>query len=372
MDLPLLDWLEKYTFPTESSFSDDRKALSVYTRVVKGTLRQGTTFAAYYSSLHSSASKILADVCMRLGQRALVGKVRLLLQACGPNGQCNMNQNSPSYYIEESAEASLQATQDVVDYIRTQDPDFKLVAPIVTPRFAPSCTQDLLQGLGRMAASQDLHIQTHISENPAEIAWVKSLFPTYEGYMDVYDKNGLIGQKTILAHACWLEDAEVKTAVEKGAGVSHCPISNSAISSGEAPIRDMLNAGVKIGLGTDVSGGYSPSILDVVRHAIMVSRHRCIHHKRTDQQLDLDEVLFLATLGGAQVCDMEARLGNFEPGKLFDALLVDTSSETGSRVEVFEGESFAKILEKWAFHGDDRNLRVVWVNGVPVSGTLYH
>ncbi|BFZ56287.1 hypothetical protein PYCC9005_003332 [Savitreella phatthalungensis] len=349
LDMPLLDWLERYTFPTESSMRDPELAKNVYDRVVRQTLRQGTTFACYYSSIHVAATEILAQTCLRYGQRAFVGK-------------CNMDKLSPAHY-RETCEDSLVATRECIDICHRLDPSRQLLEYCITPRFAPSCSSELMSSLGQLARELNLPVQTHISENKAELAMVKEMFPEHIDYTDVYEKHGLVGRRTILAHAIYLSDDELRRIQESDAAISHCPASNTGISSGEAPIREMLDRDMNVGLGTDVSGGYTASILDSAKLACLVSRHRAIHTGNNRLAIDVAEALYLATLGGARVCKAQDRLGNFVAGKDFDALLIDLSQQRNGRVDVFEGEEDLKIVEKWMWNGDDRNIARVYVRG---------
>ncbi|KAK9473893.1 uncharacterized protein V1510DRAFT_412990 [Dipodascopsis tothii] len=351
----LLDWLETYTFPLESSFKDVAVAKNVYPRVIARTLSHGTTTASYYATVHADATNVLADLALAAGQRAFVGR-------------CCMDANSPAFYCDETVEAAQEATKAVVDHIAAIDPDHALVCPILTPRFAISCTRELMTWLGAFSREHKLPVQTHVSENKDEIAFTAKLHPYADSYTGVYDACGLLHDRTILAHAVHLSDDERALVAARGAGVSHCPISNSSITSGEARVKWLLDGGVKVGLGTDVSGGYSPSILAVARQALLVSRHLAMkgddYHK-----LSLDEVFFLATLGGAQVCGLEDKVGNFVPGKRWDAQLISLV-RPGSPVDLFPGEAerLDDMVAKWFFNGDDRNVSKVWVDGRLVAG----
>ena len=349
LDVPLMEWLDKYTFPAESAMQDPVYARSVYDRVVRQTLRQGTTFACYYSSIHAEATEILAELCVEHGQRAFIGK-------------CNMDRLAPDDCREETS-VSLSETHRCIDFCRRLDPTREQIEYCVTPRFAPSCTPDLMHCLGEIARLQDCPIQTHISENEAEIAMVRQLFPDRQSYLDVYNSHGLVGRRTILAHAIYLDEVELATVKAQDAGIAHCPASNTGISSGEAPVREMLDLDLNVGLGTDVSGGYTASILDSARQACLVSRHRVIHSGDKRLALDVAESLYLATLGGARVCKVQHRLGNFLPGKSFDALLIDLSQSRKGRVDIFPGEDDRKMIEKWHWNGDDRNIAKVYIQG---------
>ena len=266
-----------------------------------------------------------------------------------------MNQLSPDHYRDESTDESIANAQASIDYIRKIDPEFSLVSPIITPRFAPSCSSDLLTRLGKLARESNLPIQTHMSENLAEVALVKELFPGHKSYAHVYDAHGLFTDRTILAHCVHISEEEVKLCAEKGVGIAHCPISNTGLTSGEAKVRWIIEGGVKIGLGTDCSGGYSPSILESARQASNVSRHVCMKstlETKDTPQLALAEILYLATMGGAEVCALQDRVGNFVVGKEFDALLIDPGVE-GGNVDIFEedAEDWVRVLSKWAFNG---------------------
>ncbi|KAL4867621.1 hypothetical protein BDV12DRAFT_198041 [Aspergillus spectabilis] len=382
----LLHWLENYTFPLESSMADIERARVVYSTVIDRTLANGTTFASYFATTHVPATNLLADLAFQKGQRALVGRV------CMDNPDF-----CPDYYKDESAEDSLRDTRESIAHIKSLDPEGKLVKPIITPRFAPTCSPAALAGLGNLAKEHNppLHIQTHISENIDEVSLVSSLFPESASYAAVYDKHVLLTEKTILAHAVHLTSEEKKLIASRKSKIAHCPASNSALGSGLAPVRDLLDNGITVGLGTDVSGGYSSSILEAVRGGCLVSR-LLRHSKSTpdsgslgigtgDEEgrevLSVEESLYLATRGGAAVVGMEEELGGFEEGMFWDVQLVrldagvslplsgkdDGEDKKGKgTVDIFGWESWVEKVHKWVWTGDDRNVRRVWVRGVLV------
>ncbi|WPG99460.1 Hypothetical protein R9X50_00227400 [Acrodontium crateriforme] len=356
----LLDWLETYTFPLESSFSDLAQAKRVYNRVVSRTLSHGTTTACYYATIHVPATNLLADICHTKGQRAFVGRV------------C-MDRMSPDYLRDENTEQVMKATHETIDHIKKIDPAFDLITPILTPRFAPSCTNDTLTELGKLHKASGLPCQTHISENKDEIKLVHKLFPDNKSYADVYDSFGLLTEKTILAHAIHLSAEERALVKMRQAKISHCPASNTAITSGEAPVRLLLDEGLTVGLGTDVSGGYTSSMLAEAREAIFVSRH--IAMREGDKvKLSVEEALYLATRGGAKVVGLEDRIGGFEVGMDWDAMMVNLASppheddyneldQSQGVVDVFGKETWDEKVAKWVYTGDDRNTSAVWVKG---------
>ena len=283
-----------------------------------------------------------------------------------------MNQLSPDFYRDETTEQSIENNKANIDYIKKIDPDYSLVCPIITPRFAPACTSDLLSALAKLANDENLPIQTHMSENLAEVALVNELFPGHDSYAHVYDAHGLMTPRTILAHCVHITSEEVKLCAERGAGIAHCPISNTGLTSGEAKVRWIIEGGVKVGLGTDCSGGYSPSILESARQASNVSRHVCMKstlETKETPQLALAEIIYLATMGGAEVCSLEDRVGNFVVGKEFDALLIDPAVEDGN-VDVFDEdfEDWDRILSKWAFNGYSPCLYLLILGMIGILG----
>ncbi|KAJ9652025.1 hypothetical protein H2198_008726 [Neophaeococcomyces mojaviensis] len=368
--LQILDWLDQITFKNESKFADTTHAARVYEKCVSGMLKQGVTTASYYASLHGPATNILADTCLRKGQRALIGK-------------CNMDRNSPSFYIEPSAQDSLDATRDVISHIQSIDPTGATVRPVITPRFAISCTDELLSGLGDLArAHPTLPIQTHFNEAQSEIDATLSLFPQFTNEVDLYKHFNLLTRHTILAHCCHMTPSEITSLQTLDCGIAHCPIANTTVGGGfmAAPIRTFLNAGItKIGLGTDSGGGFSSSILDAMRQAFIVSNAREMMSDGKEKAVSIDEAFYMATWGGAKVCGIGEKVGRFEVGKEFDAILVRTEEDSepdehglggdvGVMTPVEEGDSVRTVFEKFIMSGDDRNFATVWVKGRQVKG----
>lgn len=344
MELTLLDWLKTYTFPTEAGLVENERAVEVYSRCVRSTLDAGTTTAVYFATIHKDSSVLLADICSKMGQRAFVGKV-------------NMDRNSPENYCEVTKD-SLEDTLAFVESVTQLGSE--LVSPIITPRFVPSCSRQLMTELGRLASERGLGVQTHLSENKPECEWVRALEPDCDNYTQVYLKCGLLGPTTILAHCVHLTEEEIKTLKEAGAGVAHCPNSNFSLKSGVCDVRRLQDAGVKVGLGTDVSGGFSPTILNAMRTAVTASNSLASDRPQYSP-LGFSDVIYLATRGGASLLDMTASLGALEPGMLADIIRVDMDAQSNTRL--FGNESFKDIVSKFVFLADDRNIRNVWVAG---------
>ena len=350
--MTLLDWLNTYTFPREAEFSSAIVAEENYSKAVDRSLKSGTTTACYYGTIHVEATKILADIVSNIGQRAFIGKV-------------NMDTNSPEFYIEKSMQESLEATKLVIDYIQSlKNP---LITPVITPRFVPSCTSNLMTELGKLAKSLNLPIQSHLSETPSEIKWVQELYPDSKSYSEIYDIHGLLNDQTIMAHCVHLSKQERELLLERKVGISHCAASNFCLSSGVLNVKRLFKEGYsKIGLGTDVAGGYSPSILESIRQTMTASK--VIHIQSRDsgsgevsEPLSLAEGFYMATLGGASVLNLETKIGNFELGKSLDAILVDL--DASRPIHTFDHDTLADKFEKFIYLGDDRHMIEIFVNG---------
>ncbi|OBZ89291.1 Guanine deaminase [Choanephora cucurbitarum] len=354
MDLPLLQWLKNYTFPTESNFKNPDYASKTYTKVIQRFLANGTTTCSWFATIHLEACQKLVDIIAQLGQRAYVGKV-------------NMDQEAPEYYVE-TTEESLRDTRLFIEYVKNKKN--ALITPVVTPRFAITCSSELMNGLTQLANEFNLPIQSHLCENPDEIKFTCSLFKKSQSYTGVYDDHGLLNERSYMAHCVHMTEEEVDLLAARQAGVSHCANSNFSLHSGVCDVRRLLNKGIKVGLGTDVAGGFSPSMLDAVRSSFFASKtvkiqQRDFHNNLDYQPLAPPELLYLATMGGAEVLGLQDQIGNFKTGKAFDALWVDL--EQGP-IDIMGGETSLQKVEKFLFNGNHENLKHVYVQGRRVSG----
>ena len=305
---------------------------------------------------------------------------------------------NPPYLRDESPKQAIEDTKATIAHIDSIDPHHTLVKPIITPRFALSCSSPLMSDLGALAQKTNLPIQTHLSENLAEVAKVRKHFPNHASYSDVYDAHGLLTPKTVLAHCVHLSADERKLLKKRESKISHCPVSNTSISSGLCPVRTLLDDGLVVGLGTDISGGYSPSILVAAREAAMVSRtiaaltpdeeepepQETNTTKKDRQKLSVEECLYLATKGGAKCLGLESRIGAFDVGMEWDAQFValdeapheetqekkEEDGSAGGPVELWGAETWGETVAKWLFCGDDRNTKVVCVRGRVVHERL--
>lgn len=347
--------LSKYAFPAERLLTSLPLANEVYTRLVRRLLRNGTTTALYFATLHLEPTKILADVVENLGQRGFIGKV-------------SMDRNAPEDYIEASVDAALQSAETFIQYVFAKNNP--LIVPVITPRFIPTCSLELLRGLSDLSRRYgNLPIQSHISESHDEVAFVRSLHPEPEhGGSDttIFDACGLLTPRTVMAHGVHVTETDVLVLEQRGTGVAVCPISNFYFADGIFPLREFhLERGLKCGLGTDIAGGYSPSMLHSLRIAVLASKALALTHPRGKEvEVDWRTALWSATVGGAQCLGIADRVGVVEVGKAFDVVLVDVGDSAEGPVDVFEGmDDLERMVEKFIHLGDERNMKGVWVQG---------
>lgn len=338
MDCELLEWLEVHAFPEEAKFSDLEYAEKAYTLFTEDLKTGYTTRACVFATMHTDASIILMNQLEKSGLKTMVGKV-------------NMDRNSPDYLCEISAEKSILETIRFIELSRS----FKNTKPVITPRFIPSCSDELMSGLSDLMKEYDLPIQSHLSENPSEIQWVKELCPSSSSYGNAYDNFGMMNNKTIMAHCVHMTEEEIKIMKDKKSFVAHCPESNMNLASGIAPVSRMLSEGIKIGLGSDVSGGTTLSILRAMSLSAQCSKLYWRYIDSDYKPLNLENIFFMATKGGGEFF---GKVGSFEKGYEFDALVLDDSSIKSS-IEF----SLKERLERIVYLGNKHNIVSKFVAG---------
>ena len=316
-------------------------------------LAHGTTTAVYFGSIHVEGTLTLAEACHRRGQRAVIGRV-----AMDHPGTC------PDFYRDPSAEAALAETERFAEALAALDPGGSPRAlPAITPRFVPACTDALLSGLGAMAARTGLHVQTHCAEGDWEVAHVRERTGLTDA--EALDAHGLLTDRTILAHGTHLTGPELGLLARRGAAVAHCPLSNTWFSGAVFPARAAWTAGVRTGLGTDISGGFSPSSFDAIRHALAASRHAC-HGTAPgiggtgEAPLTTAEAFWMATAGGGEALSLP--LGLFRPGHAFDALMV-RANRPGGAFRDRGAPADAGLLEALVLTAGPADVERVWVGG---------
>jgi guanine deaminase len=363
LDVPLEDWLQTHTFPLEARCADPDYAEGIYESLVDCLLANGTTTAMYYATIHLEATQRLADVCLRRGQRALIGRV-----AMDDATQC------PPSYRDASAAVAEAETRAFIAYVRAMPGnETELISPVITPRFIPACTDDLLHRLGRLAQETGCHVQTHCSESDWEHGYVLDRC----GVTDTAALGGfgLLSRRTVLAHGNFVGDADIDLIRAAQAGIAHCPLSNAYFSDAVFPLRKMLDYGVHVGLGTDIAGGASPSLLENARHALIVARHLengvdaalpAAERKQPGARISTAEAFWLATAGGGIALDLP--VGLFAPGYQFDAIVVD-GQVPGSNLRIAPEDDVGDALQKIIYTGGRSNISQVWVAGRQVHGT---
>ena len=314
MDLELLEWLDTHTFPEESRYKDLDYAEKAYEIFAEDLKLSATTRAVVFGTVHVPATGLLMEKLEDTGLVTYVGKV-------------NMDQNSTDDLRETDAVTALDATAAWIEETKGK---YQNTRPILTPRFAPTCSGPLMEGLGKLQREYGLPVQSHLSENLSEIEWVKELFPWSSCYGDVYEHYGLFGgqAKTVMAHCVHSSDTEVELMKKKGVYVAHCPQSNINLSSGIAPIRRYLEEGIPVGLGTDMAGGANISMFRCMADAVGVSK---LYWRLADQgkrPLAMEEVFYLATKGGGSFF---GKAGSFEEGYELDALVLDDKGIRSTR-----------------------------------------
>jgi len=361
LHLPLEDWLQNYTFPLEARYEDVGFANAMYSSLVSTLLANGTTSAVYFATIHLDATQRLAELCAEKGQRAWVGRV-----AMDEHSQC------PSFYRDNSADAALRASEASLHSIQKMDGANNRVQPILTPRFIPSCTDELLIGLGQLASEYNCHVQTHCSESDWEHQFVQERLASTDTM--ALDKFGLLTRKTVLAHSNFIDDQDMAVIKNRCSGIAHCPLSNQYFAGAVFPLRAAIDKGLNVGLGTDISGGPSASQFDSCRHAMSSSRLlesgvdpsiEQAQRGNLNAGVNFIEAFYLATAGGGVVLD--APIGQFKVGYQFDALHIDTTVNE-SNLKYFPNlDSHEDVFQKIIYAATLANIKGVWVAGIPIA-----
>ena len=314
MDLELMDWLNRYTFPEEEKYENLEYARKAYGLFVDAMKHGATTRACIFATRHRPATELLMQMMEDSGLVSFVGKV-------------NMDREASEALTEASADISAYTTFGWINAVKDK---FANTKPILTPRFIPCCTDKLMEELREIQMAYGIPVQSHLSESKGEIEFVKFLRPEDPFYGDSYNDYDLFGKnddigtdvKTVMAHCVWSTEEEVELMRENGVFVAHCPASNMNLTSGIAPIRKYLDRGLHIGLGSDIAGGHSDSIFRAITDAIQVSKMYFRMVDESTKPLVFPEAFYLATKGGGAFF---GKVGSFEAGYEFDAVVMDDS-----------------------------------------------
>ena len=338
MDLELLDWLNTYTFPTEARFADTDYARRVYRRLASDLITSGTTRVCMFSSLHTEATWILMDELERAGVTGYVGKV-------------NMDRNGLPGVLEETTEESIRETVRWLDGCH-----FEHVRPIITPRFTPSCTDELMAALGKLARERELYVQSHLSENTREIDWVRELHPDCKQYWETYDKYGLWKDHTVMAHCVHSDQRERAAIRDAGVVVVHCADSNVNICSGLCPVRQMVNEGLWVTLGSDIAGGAQLPMYKVITMSIRTSKARRVTDGWHPDFLTVPEGYYLGTTAGHRYFGAG---DGFAVGDKLHAVVIDD----GDFPEASHSLSVRERFERAIYMTHRHNIVSVWSDG---------
>lgn len=342
----LLNWLNKYTFPTEGKFKDKAYAQKIADIFLDELLRNGTTTALVFAAVYPESVDAFFEAALRRNLCMIAGKVM-------------MDRHAPDF-LTDTAETSYQETKQLIQKWHKHE----RLLYAVTPRFAITSTNEQLQLAGKLLAEfPDVYLHTHISENVDEVAFVKELFPESKGYLDVYDRAGLVGERSVFAHGIHLTDPEFERLSQAQSAIAFCPTSNLFLGSGLFDLEKAKSVEhpVKVGLGTDIGGGTSFSMLQTANEAYKVAQLR-------RQKLSPFQAFFLATLGGAKALCLEDKLGNFDVGKEADFVILDLRSTPimSLRNPAQIAASLEEIADRafsLAIMGDDRAVRATYIMG---------
>ncbi|XP_070549619.1 guanine deaminase-like isoform X2 [Ptychodera flava] len=354
--LPLWDWLKSHAWPTEKLYEDDISfADQVFQKVVERSIGNGTTTACYDAGISSKATIRLVHIVEKHGQRAFIGK----------SSRDVIDGGGYRHLLEDTDEA-IESTESVIKEIRSKD--CPLVSPLLSPSSLSTVTMEMMSGFARLSeGNTSLRMQIRVAQTENDEETANGIHgnrsETITGLLRGY---GLLSDRTILSHGIFLSDDDISLIKEERAGVVHCPTSDMSTYSGVCDLRKFLDAGVKVGLGTDVGSSHSVSLLDSIRSSILASKALSFQKTQDYESLALEEAFMLATLGGSQVLGIDDKVGSFNPGKEFDALLVDVSQE-GSRIDVFPHQTAKDAIHKFLLLGDDRNIKEVYVAGQQIK-----
>jgi guanine deaminase len=338
----LLSWLETYTFPVERQFESEAHAIQISAFFLNQLLSNGTTTALVFGTVHPQSVDALFRVAWQLGMRLIAGKVM-------------MDRNAPDYLTETPEQSEQQSRELITRWHNKGRLNYAL-----TPRFAPTSSPELLAAVERLRTEfPDTWLQTHLSENPQEVAWVKSLWPEQKNYLGVYDSYRLTGRRSVFAHAIHLDDDEWNCLQRTESAVAFCPTSNLFLGSGLFNLQRCQQQRVRIGMGTDVGAGTTFSMLRTLGEAYKVAQLQSF-------RLSACEAFYYATLGGAHALDLDSCIGNFMPGKEADFVVLDPQATPLQRLRDSHCRDIYERLFVLMTLGDDRNIWQTWVNGQPV------
>ena len=335
----LLEWLNTYTFPTEMQFSDKTYADKIAQFFVNELLKNGTTTALVFCTVHPQSVDALFEAAEQLQMRLIAGKVM-------------MDRHAPEA-LTDTAQSAYDDSKALIEKWHGKGRNLHAI----TPRFAPTSTPEQLQKAGQLKAEYpDVYVHTHLSENKNEIAWVKELYPEQNGYLDVYHHYGLTGQRSVFAHCVHLEEHEWDCMHDTNSAIAFCPTSNLFLGSGLFPLNKTWEKQVKVGLGTDIGAGTSFCHLQTLNEAYKVQQ-------LLGDKLSAFESLYHATIGGAKALDLDDKLGNFNIGKEADFIVLNLKATALQQLRQERTKNIEDALFALFTMGDDRNIQATYIYG---------
>jgi len=335
----LLDWLHRYAYPEEARFADAAHARDVADAFLDGLLANGTTTALVFATVHPQSVDVIFEAAAGRNMRLIAGKV-LMDRHCPPE-------------LCDDAESAYSDSKALIDRWHGKG----RLGYAITPRFALTSSEAQLKAAGRLAAEYpDTWVHTHLAENTEEVDEIARQFPDSHSYLDVYDRFGLVRERSMFAHCLYLDDTDRALMSAKGAAGAFCPTSNLFLGSGLFDLESMAGAGVKVGLATDVGGGTSLSMLKTMSEAYKVLHLR-------GQSLPASRAIYLATLGAAAALGLDDKIGNLEVGKEADFIVVDAHASSATSRRARTTSSIDELLFSLIFLGDDRNISATYIQG---------
>ncbi len=341
MDCLLFDWLNNYTFPQEAGFASLTYAEKIYPQVIRELLRHGTMHASFFTTIHYDACGLFFDLLKKSGLYAFTGKV-------------NMDRNSPDYLIEDTEESIRETDRFIAEHMGDSH-----VKPILTPRFAPTCSEKLLKGLAEIGKRRQVGLQTHLVESRAESAWTKELFPAYRTDGDIYEKLGFLDNgPVIFAHVIFPEETDLEILKRHGCMSVHCPDATTNITAGIMPVSSLAAEGLPVSLGSDIGGGHGVAVYRQVGRAVQLSKMKEFYESDY-KRITFADAFYMATAAGGSVF---GKVGQLAEGYQFNALVIDGIEDKGLE-GTDEAHTVPELLERFCYIGDDRNIAARFLDG---------
>ncbi len=339
----LLSWLDLHAYPAERAFAEEEHANEVADFFVRELLRNGTTTALILGSVHKGSVDAVFRAAEQERMRVIAGKVM-------------MDRNCPDY-LRDTPASSYEDSKSLIESWHNRD----RLQYAVTPRFAPTSSPEQLDCAGQLVREfDDVFVHTHLAETQDEVAWVKRLFPDSRSYLDVYDRFGLLNERSVFAHGIWLDDADIERLSQTGGAISHCPSCNLFMGSGLLDIDKLISAGVPVSVGTDIGGGTSFNLMRTLHDAFVTAQ-------LLNKRLSSLRAFYLATLAGARALNLDDHIGNFLPGKEADFVVIDPAATPLLRRQINHAESLEETLYILMTLGDDRVISETYIMGKPAN-----